>query len=108
MSVSILSMVERICVRQTLADLGCFCPAPPAGSFQLCKLGVELTLLRLTTATFDRPSATQIIDAARATIDLSHVLVEFLEQLLPPEFNMFWAPCESLFFSETELRGPTG
>ncbi|GAA5875375.1 hypothetical protein JCM3774_002968 [Rhodotorula dairenensis] len=78
-------------------------PSEPAASgvrsFQLCKLGVELTLLRLTTATFDRPSTTRVVNAARATIDLSHVLVEFLEQLLPPEFDMFWAPYCSFIIS---------
>ena len=64
-----------------------------AGSFQLCKLGVEMTLLRLTSATFAQPSVAQVINAARATISLSHALVEFLEQLLPAEFDTFWAPC---------------
>lgn len=60
-----------------------------------------MTLLRLTSATFAQPTVVQVINAARATISLSHALVEFLEQLLPAEFNTFWAPCayESCFSS---------
>ncbi|KWU41567.1 hypothetical protein RHOSPDRAFT_22778 [Rhodotorula sp. JG-1b] len=78
-------------------------PSEPAASgvrsFQLCKLGVEMTLLRLTSATFAQPSVAQVINAARATISLSHALVEFLEQLLPAEFDTFWAPYCSFIIS---------
>ncbi|GAA5993157.1 hypothetical protein JCM10908_001316 [Rhodotorula pacifica] len=78
-------------------------PTDPAASgvrsFQLGKLGVEMTLLRLTTATFERPTPVQVTNAARATLGLSHVLVEFLEQLLPAEFDMFWAPYCSFIIS---------
>ncbi|TKA53416.1 hypothetical protein B0A53_04402 [Rhodotorula sp. CCFEE 5036] len=78
-------------------------PSEPAASgvrsFQLCKLGVEMTLLRLTSATFAQPTVAQVINAARATISLSHGLVEFLEQLLPAEFDTFWAPYCSFIIS---------
>lgn len=86
-----VSSAQRLMVQARLSSW--LTTTTHAGSFQLCKLGVEMTLLRLTSATFAQPTVAQVINAARATISLSHGLVEFLEQLLPAEFDTFWAPC---------------
>ncbi|GAA5847822.1 hypothetical protein JCM9279_006649 [Rhodotorula babjevae] len=75
-------------------------PAPSGvRSFQLCKLGLEMSLLRLATTTLRRPSAQQLISTSRTALGLAQTLVEFLENLNTGDFGMFWAPYCSFIIS---------
>lgn len=62
-------------------------------SFQLCKLGVEMTLLRLTMASLEKPTPEQLVLSSRTALALVQTIVEFLEHLGPEDYGAFWAPC---------------
>ncbi|GAA6052479.1 hypothetical protein JCM3770_001132 [Rhodotorula araucariae] len=75
-------------------------PAPSGvRSFQLCKLGLEMTLFRLTASSVDKPSPQQLISTSRTALSLVQTLVEFLENLTTADFGVFWAPYCSFIIS---------
>ncbi|GAA5934490.1 hypothetical protein JCM3775_000370 [Rhodotorula graminis] len=75
-------------------------PAPSGvRSFQLCKLGLEMSLLRLATGALRRPSAQQLISTSRTALGLAQTLVEFLENLNTADFGTYWAPYCSFIIS---------
>ncbi|GAA6001852.1 fungal specific transcription factor domain-containing protein [Rhodotorula paludigena] len=75
-------------------------PAPTGvRSFQLCKLGVEMTLLRLTMASLEKPSPEQLVLSSRTALALVQTIVEFLEHLRPEDYGAFWAPYCSFIIS---------
>ncbi|TNY19119.1 co-activator of area [Rhodotorula diobovata] len=68
-------------------------------SFQLCKLGLEMVMFRLATGSLPEPSAEQLVSTARTALGLAQTLVEFLENLDPEDFTVFWAPYCSFIIS---------
>ncbi|GAA5903178.1 hypothetical protein JCM6882_006986 [Rhodosporidiobolus microsporus] len=75
-------------------------PAPTGiRSFQLCKLGLNLILYRLTAAAIEKPSPAQQAASFRTALGLVQTLVEFLENLVVDEHGQFWSPYCSFIIS---------
>jgi len=73
-----------------------------AGSLQLCKLGVELIVYRLTSSAMDKPTAAQLHTSFATGVRLVQSVVEFLENLAGPDYAQFWSPCQF-----TPFAGPS-
>lgn len=52
-----------------------------------------MVMFRLATGSLPEPSAEQLVSTARTALGLAQTLVEFLENLDPEDFTVFWAPC---------------
>ncbi|GAA5854884.1 hypothetical protein JCM8547_004109 [Rhodosporidiobolus lusitaniae] len=75
-------------------------PAPTGvRAFQLCKIGLDLIILRLTTSTCERPTPAQQAASFQAALSLAQTLVEFLENLTLADYSVFWWPYCSFIIS---------
>ncbi|GAA5917658.1 hypothetical protein JCM5296_005673 [Sporobolomyces johnsonii] len=68
-------------------------------SFQLCKLGIDIALYRLISASLDASTPAQFAASLRTAVSLVQTVVEFLENLTAVDHGMFWMPYCSFHLS---------
>ncbi|CDR36396.1 RHTO0S02e01596g1_1 [Rhodotorula toruloides] len=61
-------------------------------SFQLCKLGIDLTLYQLSSTSVQPTTTADSLASCRTALTLAQTLVEFLENLASGDLEMWWAP----------------